>query len=160
MLNNQNVRRRTFLKGSFAAGTTTIAISAGLLTPTMVLGEWPTPGFDAKKVDQALLKILNSDITESSDKIKIKAPKIAENGAVVPITVSTSITDVKSITILASGNTSPLSAHFLLASNTVPEVSTRIKMAQTSDVVCVVKANGKLYSAKKSVKVTIGGCGG
>jgi len=92
--------------------------------------------------------------------IKIKAPDIAENGAVVPITVSTGMAGVESISVLASGNGTPLVASFTLGSGAEAYASTRIKMAKTSDVVALVKANGKLFSNKKQVKVTIGGCGG
>jgi sulfur-oxidizing protein SoxY len=70
------------------------------------------------------------------------------------------MTDVESIALLAEGNASPLVATFALVAGAVPDVSTRIKMGKTSDVIAVVKAGGKLYSARKSVKVTIGGCGG
>jgi sulfur-oxidizing protein SoxY len=70
------------------------------------------------------------------------------------------MTGVESIALLAEGNASPLVATFALGAGAVPDVSTRIKMGKTSDVIAVVKAGGKLYSARKSVKVTIGGCGG
>jgi sulfur-oxidizing protein SoxY len=96
----------------------------------------------------------------ASDAIKIKAPDIAENGAVVPVSISTEMADVESIALLAEGNNSPLVATFMMGAGGVPDVSTRIKMGKTSDVIAVVKAGGKLHSARKSVKVTIGGCGG
>jgi sulfur-oxidizing protein SoxY len=155
-----NTKRRLFLKGSMAAGVAGVAASAGLLTPQMVLAAWPQAAFDAKSVPDALTAAVGSaDAAESGD-IKIKAPDIAENGAVVPVTVSTGMSGVESISILASANATPLTSSFNLAGNTVPFVSTRIKMGKTADVVAVVKAGGKLYSAKKEVKVTIGGCGG
>ncbi|MEN8133059.1 MAG: thiosulfate oxidation carrier protein SoxY, partial [Pseudomonadota bacterium] len=96
---------------------------------------------------------------DSSD-ITVKAPDIAENGAVVPITVSSTLTGVTSIAILVEKNARPLTASYDLAEGTEAYISNRIKMGKTSDVVAVVKADGKLYQAKKSVKVTIGGCGG
>jgi sulfur-oxidizing protein SoxY len=88
------------------------------------------------------------------------APDFAENGAVVPVTVSSTLSNVEAISIIASNNPSPLTSTYVLTSASVPFVSTRIKLGKTSNVMAVVKADGKLYSASKEVKVTIGGCGG
>jgi sulfur-oxidizing protein SoxY len=157
---NTDMKRRVFLKGSLAAGTVGVAVSAGLLAPQAVLAAWPEKAFHAKNAQDALSGAFGSGQTEASDKIKIKAPDIAENGAVVPITVKTDIPGVESIAILASANNSPLVALFNLSRNTKADVSTRIKMGKTGDVVAVVKAGGKLYANRKGVKVTVGGCGG
>ncbi len=155
-----NVKRRLLLKSTFAAGATGIAISAGLLTPRAVLAAWPKAAFEAKDANSALQASLgSSSLTDSAD-IKLKAPDIAENGAVVPITVTSKIANTESISIVVANNSTPLAATFNLGSNTDGYVSTRIKMGKTSDVTAVVKAGGKLYSTSKNVKVTIGGCGG
>jgi len=153
------MQRRTFLRGSLAASTTGVAIAAGLLTPQAVFAAWPTAAFEAKDLKSAMSSIAGGDAPEAGD-IKIKAPDIAENGAVVPITVSTDIAGVESISIFAAENGTPLTSSFQLGEGTEGYVSTRIKMGKTSDVVALVKADGKLYSSKKAVKVTIGGCGG
>jgi len=155
-----NNNRRILLKGTLAAGAAGMAISAGLLTPKAVMAAWPKAAFEAKDVDAALNAALGSSSTSDSSKIKLKAPDIAENGAVVPITVTSSISGTESISILVAKNASPMTATFNLGANTEGYVSTRIKMGKTSDVVAVVKAGGKLFSTKKQVKVTIGGCGG
>jgi sulfur-oxidizing protein SoxY len=152
--------RRTLLKGSLGVGAIGVAVSAGLLTPRAVLANWPEGAFKAKDQAAALTDLLGSDATEASDAVKIKAPDIAENGAVVPVTVETDATGVESISIIASGNDTPLIASFKLGSDAQPFVSTRIKMAKTSDVVAVVQTPDGLLSAAKPVKVTIGGCGG
>jgi sulfur-oxidizing protein SoxY len=110
-----------------------------LLTPRSILAAWPQSAFEAKSVDAALSAAVGSDKTEASSDITVKAPDIAENGAVVPITVTST---------------------FELGEGTEAFISTRIKMGKTSNVLAIVKADGKLYSAKKEVKVTIGGCGG
>ena len=157
---NTDMKRRVFLKGSLAAGTVGMAATAGLLTPQAVLAAWPEKAFHAKKADEALSAAFGQGQTEASDKIKIKAPDIAENGAVVPVTVTTEIPGVESIAIMASANNSPLVALFNLGKSTKADISTRIKMGKTGDVVAVVKAGGKLYANRKGVKVTIGGCGG
>ena len=96
----------------------------------------------------------------SSDLVKLKAPAIAENGAVVPITVSTDLPDVTNISVLVNENPNPLAASFDLTPVSVPNVSTRLKMGKTTMVTALVMAGGKLYSVEKEVKVTIGGCGG
>jgi sulfur-oxidizing protein SoxY len=155
---NQN--RRVLLKGTFAAGATGIAISAGLLTPKAVFAAWPKAALEAKDTKTALEASLGSSATAESSDIKLKAPDIAENGAVVPVTVTSNIANTESISVVVAENAMPLAATFNLGATTKGFVSTRIKMGKTSDVTAVVKAGGKLYSTSKNVKVTIGGCGG
>jgi len=157
---NTDIKRRVFLKGSLAAGTVGVAVTAGLLTPQAVMAAWPKAAFEAKSIEDALGAAMGGKQTTASDDIKIKAPDIAENGAVVPVTISTGMADVESIALLSAGNDSPMVAQFVLGAGGVPDVSTRIKMAKTGDVVAVVKSGGKLFANRKSVKVTIGGCGG
>ena len=154
------MKRRIFLKRSLTASAVGVAAGAGLLAPQQLLAAWNKEAFESKAVPDALTALLGSGNTEPSDAIKIKAPDIAENGAVVPITVDTSLEGVESITIIASNNPVPLVANFNLGKGAQGFVSTRIKMGKTGNVVGVVKAGGKLYSAEKEVKVTIGGCGG
>ena len=155
-----NIKRRVFLKGSLAAGTQSVAAGAGLLTPQAVNAAWNEKAFHAESIDGALTEAMGSASNTASDAIKIKAPDIAENGAVVPVSISSDMSGVESIALLAAGNNTPLVATFTLGEGAVANVSTRIKMAKTGDVVAVVKAGGTLHSARKSVKVTIGGCGG
>ncbi len=155
-----NHNRRVLLKGSLAAGAVGAAISAGLLTPKAAMAAWAKAAFEAKDVNTALSGAMGSSDTTASDKIKLKAPDIAENGAVVPITVTSNIDGTTSMSILVSKNNTPLTSTYTFGSNTQGYISTRVKMGKTSDVVAVVKAGGKLYSTKKEVKVTIGGCGG
>jgi sulfur-oxidizing protein SoxY len=87
-------------------------------------------------------------------------PEIAENGAVVPVTISTSLENVESISIVVDKNPRPMAATFEILPDTLPDISSRIKMGQTSDVRAVVKTDQGIYSTAKQVKVTIGGCGG
>ncbi|GAB6043783.1 thiosulfate oxidation carrier protein SoxY [Endothiovibrio diazotrophicus] len=148
------------LKGGAAAGAVSVAVGAGLLTPSAVLAAWNEAAFKAKDVNGALSAMIGSADTEASADITIKAPPIAENGAVVPVTVESTIAGAESITLLVEKNGTPLAASFTLGESAIPYVSTRIKMDKTSDVVAVVKAGGKSYVARKEVKVTIGGCGG
>ena len=156
-----NTRRRLMIKGSAASAVLGSAIAAGLVTPARLFAASKLqPAFDAKGSDDVLNSMFPGSKVESSGAIKIKAPDIAENGAVVPITVSSSLGNIESISILVSNNATPLVASFDMNKNADAFVSTRIKMGKTSDVVAIVKAGDKLYRASKEVKVTIGGCGG
>jgi sulfur-oxidizing protein SoxY len=155
-----DVKRRLLLKATLAGGVVGVAVGAGLLRPRAVLAAWPEQAFQAKSVDEALQGLYgNAQLTES-DEIKLKAPDIAENGAVVPVTVSTSLPNVESIGIVIQKNGRPLAADFKLTPRVMGTVSTRVKVAESSKIMAVVKSNGELYSTAKDVKVTIGGCGG
>ncbi|MDH5447144.1 MAG: thiosulfate oxidation carrier protein SoxY [Gammaproteobacteria bacterium] len=154
------MKRRSFLKGTLAGSAVAVAAGAGLLSPRSVLAAWPESAFTAKSVSDAMDSLFGTADNKASGDIKIKAPDIAENGAVVPVTVNTKIAGASAIAIIAEKNGQPLAANFELASNAKGTVSTRIKMGKTMDVIAVVKSGGKLYTARKNVKVTIGGCGG
>lgn len=155
---NTSIKRRIFLKGSMAAGAVSVAVGAGLLAPRAVMAAWPTSAFEAKSTGDALNALLGTATPADSGDIKIKAPDIAENGAVVPVTITAP--GAESIALLAAGNGTPLLCSAVMGEGTEGFLSTRIKMGKTSDVIAVVKAGGKVVQAKKSVKVTIGGCGG
>jgi sulfur-oxidizing protein SoxY len=152
--------RRVLLTGTLAAGSVGVAVATGLLAPRLALADWNSAAFESKDFKSALKGLLGNDAMETNEAIVIKAPDIAENGAVVPVTVETNLTGVTSITIIAAGNPTPLIASFALGAAALPYVSTRIKMAKTADVIAVVKQGDKLLSNAKNIKVTIGGCGG
>ena len=154
-----SMKRRLFIKGSLATGALGVAVSTGLI-PRTSLAAWSKAAFEAKDVNGALTGQFGSTDHSASDQIKIKAPDIAENGAVVPISVTTDIAGAKIISIITEKNQQPMTASFELGTGAEGFVSTRIKMGKTSNVIAVVKADGKLHSAVKEVKVTIGGCGG
>ena len=121
--------------------------------------KYPEDAFKQKNSDDAI-KSLYGKTAEASDKVKLDAPEIAENGAVVPISVNSTLADVTSISILVVENPNALAASYKIPAGTMPSVANRLKMAKTSNVIAVVEAGGKLYSATKEVKVTVGGCGG
>ena len=121
--------------------------------------KYPEDAFKAKSEADAI-KSLYGKTAEPSDKVKLDAPEIAENGSVVPISVTTTLADVTSISFLVSENPNALAASYKIPAGTVPSVANRLKMAKTSNVIALVEAGGKLYSATKEVKVTVGGCGG
>ncbi len=155
-----DLKRRTLLKATLAGGVIGAAAGAGLLAPIPLFAAASKSGFDAENLPDALKAVFGSDALIESAEVELKAPDIAENGAVVPITVSTDIAGAESITIFVENNMRPLSGIFALGPRAAGFASTRIRMGKTSNVVVVVKAGDKLYSAKKEVKVTIGGCGG
>lgn len=155
-----NLKRRTLLKGSLGASVVGIVAGAGLLSPQAVLAAWPKGAFDSKKIDNAVKLLLGDSAMSNSNAIKITAPPIAENGAEVGIAVQSSLPKVDSINILVEKNGQPLAANFTMGSNTNAFVRTRVKVAKTSNIHAVLRSNGKLFTAKREVKVTIGGCGG
>lgn len=154
-----NALRRNVLKGAAGAGTVAVAVAAGLLKPTQAMAAWNKAAFDAKNVGDAMKGLGVSAPADSKD-ITIKAPDIAENGAVVPVEVTSGIAGTTAIAIIAEKNGTPLVGSYSLSGGTEGFISTRIKMGQTSLVRAVVTAGGKNYTASKEVKVTIGGCGG
>ena len=153
--------RRTLLKGAGATGAIAAAIAAGVLKPSQVLAaEYNRAAFEAKDVAGALKGVGAGSTTESKD-IVIRAPDIAENGAVVPVDVVSNIPNTISLAVLVDKNPSPLTSAFDFANGALPEMALRVKMGQTSLVEAIAKtADGKYYIAKKEVKVTVGGCGG
>jgi sulfur-oxidizing protein SoxY len=154
-----NALRRNVLKGAAGAGTVAVAVAAGLLKPTQALAAWNAAAFDAKNVGDAMKGLGVSGPADSKD-IVIKAPDIAENGAVVPVEVTSGIAGTTIIALFAEKNATPLVGNYKLSGGTQGFISTRIKMGQTALVRAVVTAGGKSYTAAKEVKVTIGGCGG
>ena len=154
------ITRRSFLQSTLAGSALALAASAGLLHPTRVLAAaWPAGAFEAKSIDDVLKGLYGTRGAADSKAIAIKAPIQAENGAVVPITVSTTLPNVESIAILVVGNPQPLVASVNLT-GAEGFFSARMKMGKTSDVKVIVKSGGKLHVATQQIKVTVGGCGG
>ena len=152
-----NRLRRTFIK---LAAASAVTAGAGLLKIGHVLAAvWNKTGFEAKVTADAL-RALGVSSPQPSKDIVITAPDIAENGAQVPVTVTSRLPNTQSISIIVDKNPFPLTSTFDFASGADGYVSIKIKMGQTANVIAVVKAEGKFFSASKEVKVTIGGCGG
>lgn len=133
-------------------------LAAGVLKPEEALAQG-ADAFAMKSLTEAM-NALGAKNPAASDAIIIKAPAIAENGAVVPVAVESKLPGTESITLLVEKNPTPLVASFGIPAGTVGNVSTRVKMGQTSDVYALVKADGKFFVAKKEIKITLGGCGG
>lgn len=120
---------------------------------------WPVAAFKKKSEADALAALYGQAMT-ASDKITLELPEIAENGAVVPVSVSTTLPDVTRISLMVPQNPFTLAASYVLPKGTEPAVSCRLKMAKTSEVVALVESGGKVFGTRKTVKVTLGGCGG
>ncbi|MGH8501251.1 MAG: thiosulfate oxidation carrier protein SoxY [Gammaproteobacteria bacterium] len=120
----------------------------------------PASAFAAHDVDGALQDLFGATQTDlvASGKIKLSIPDVAENGAIVPLTVAADLNGVEQIAILAADNPHPLTSSYAIPAGTLPYVSTRIKMGGSADVLAVVKTSGRLYSTRKHVKVSVGGC--
>jgi len=151
--------RRLLLKGAGASGALLAEIAAGALKPGELLSaDWNIAAFASKNIAGALAGMGIVDPVESADVI-LKVSDIAEDGAVVPIEVSSDVADTQKLSIFIDNNPNPLAAHFDLAGGALPSLALRVKMQRTSKIHVVAHANGKFYFAVKEVKVTIGGCG-
>jgi sulfur-oxidizing protein SoxY len=154
-----NMQRRNVLKGAGAAGAVSVAVAAGLLKPTLAhASNWNKAAFENKSLAD-VMNMMGGTGAAGGD-VTVKAPDIAENGAVVPVEITSNVAGTDTITIIGEKNALPLIATFGLMNGAQGFVSTRIKMGTTSNVTALVKAGGKAYKASKEVKVTIGGCGG
>lgn len=152
--------RRKFLEASGGATLLGLLVAAGILKPGFArAAEWNKAAFEAKSMKETL-EALGAGAPADGKDIVVTAPDIAENGAVVPITATSNLPNTESISFLVENNPSLLAASFALSEASLPVVSTRVKMARTSNVSVLVKAGGKFYVATKEIKVTLGGCGG
>jgi sulfur-oxidizing protein SoxY len=135
------------------------ALCAGLLLPLRALAAWNKEAFGSKTAADAL-KGLGIAASAESKEIVIEAPQIAENGAVVPIEVTSQLPNTRSIALVVDKNPFPLVAKFDFAEGALPYVKVNVKLGESSFVRVYAEAGGRHYSAAKEVKVTIGGCGG
>lgn len=155
----KNLKPIVLCKNSIRVAVITTIIAA-LLMPKLVFAVWPQSAFESKDIANAVKQLLGDNSISNSNEIKISAPAIAENGSEVGIAVQTKLPQVDTILIFVEENTQPLVASFRLSPDLNSTVRTRIKIAKTSNVYAVVRSNGKLFSTKQKIKVTIGGCGG
>ena len=154
-----NSGRRKALKGTAGMAVMGLAMAAGLFKPGSAWAQWNKAAFDTKSLNDAVKALGGASATESKE-ITITSPDIAENGAVVPFTIASKLPNTEAVALLVEKNPNILAASFNIPDGTEPWVNTRVKMGQTSNVIALVKADGKYYYASKEVKVTLGGCGG
>ena len=153
--------RRDALKSGGGVTLLALVAAAGWWKPAeAIAAEWNKSAFDTHSLDETMKALGGSAPVPSKDIVFFSTPDIAENGAVVPIGITSQVPNTQSIAILVEKNPNMLAAVFDIPAGTEPSLSTRIKMGQTSNVFALVKADGKYYVASKEIKVTLGGCGG
>lgn len=152
--------RRKFIKTLLVVATYSVAVVGGILHSPASYGRRIKEYFSSGTFAETRLRLFGNASIISSEKIQIsRLPRVAENGAMVPITINSSLDKVEKIFILVEQNPAPLSAEFLLSPLVAASVSARLKMAKSSNVVVIVQSGGQLYRSSRWVKVTVGGCG-
>lgn len=158
-MNHTDIQRRKVLSGTVAIAAFGSGSLLQLLAVRSARADWPSEAFESADAKQALELLLEKTPLDSSE-IEIRAPEIAENGAVVPVRVSTTLNKTRSIAIVIPNNPTPLIANYELSTSALPEIATRVKMAEDSEIVAIVSTDSGVYTSKKAVAVSVGGCGG
>ena len=154
------MNRRIFLRTTVMAMHIPPALSLGLLKSNKVQAAWPSDAFHSTKLEDALVKLFGPPPLTPSDAIEIQARDIAEDGSSVPVGIRSRIPGTRSITLLSEKNPNPAVARFTVSPRVEAFVNTRIKMGGTGHLIAVAEADGRHYVAKKSIRVTTGGCAG
>lgn len=153
-------RRKFVKKAGGGLGLLGALLAAGMLRPEEAHAQdWNRAAFEGKKLDEVIRALGGTSVQEGTD-IAIIAPEIAENGAVVPIQIVSALPATQAIAVAVEKNPRLLAAFFEIPKGTLPDLQTRVKMAETCNVYALVKADGAFYFAAKEIKVTAGGCGG
>ena len=152
-----DLERRKVLKAGGSFGLLGLLASLGLVHSGVAMAERKAAVFEARSLDE-LLDAMGAGIPGNSDSIQLAAPEIAENGAFVPVTITSNLPRTEQISILVEKNPNTLAANFILPEGTEGLITTRIKMGQTDNVIALVKAGGKFYRVSREVRVTVGGC--
>jgi sulfur-oxidizing protein SoxY len=146
-----DLTRRLFVRAALITGALTVVCSASRAS-------WPGSAFAAHGLHAALNELLGTSDFEPSHRIRLSAPETAENGGIVPVTVTTDLEGVESISLIATRNPRPLTSSYIIPPGTLGYVSTRIKMQETADIIAIVKVAGRYYGNRKRVVVAVGGC--
>jgi len=157
-----NPGRRAALKSGGATAVLGLFVAAGLVRPGTAQAQsaWNQAAFAAKGLDNVVKSLGGASAAQTKEMSWGSTPEIAENGAVVPVSVASNLPKTESIAILVEKNPNTLAAVFTIPPGTDPNVSTRVKMGESSIVYALIKADGKYYVAQREIKVTLGGCGG
>jgi sulfur-oxidizing protein SoxY len=161
MMDELNEQRRTILKGAISASTLALVATSGLLLPQRLLAHWPTDAFNAEAVEDALLALLGQAEVADNKAIQFKVgtpPSYAINGASVPIEIQSDLDNIEQILVLVEKNPFPLVMSLELMPAVKLPFKSMIKIGEDSDVMAVIRADGKLYKTTRFVEVDIGGC--
>jgi sulfur-oxidizing protein SoxY len=154
------VDRRVFLQRAIASGAVAVFSGGALLRPGLSsAAEWPRRAFDANTLDQALQALYGTNVATDSTAIRLRAPRQAENGALVPLEVSTTLPGVASIAIVVDKNPRPL-VGVMSFNGAEPFLSLNIRMDETSNVRALVYSEDRLYARQQLIRVTVSGYGG
>lgn len=161
MTHQADPKRRSFIKGAISASTLALVASSGLLLPRRLLAHWPSDAFTAETVEDALLALLGEAEVANDKQIAFKLgapPSYAVNGASVPVEIRSELANVERIAILVDKNPNPLAMSIDLTPDVTLPFKSMIKVAEDSEVIAVVRADGKLYRTSRDIAVDIGGC--
>jgi sulfur-oxidizing protein SoxY len=155
------MERREFLASSSGAGALALAAASGL-PPAYAQSApgWNKVAFEGKSLAEVAKALGASAAPVESKELQLQAPEIAENGSVVRVAAQSSLPGTVQIAFIVEKNPNALAALFEVPAGTDANVSTNIKMGQSSNVYALAKAGDKYFYAVKEVKVTLGGCGG
>ena len=148
--------RRSFIEKT---GLIALAWTAGLISPRMLAAANIEEAFVEKPVDDLIALLAENMTVQPSTEIELKIPDVAENGALVPVTITSTLDKVGAVAIIAEKNRIPLIARFSLDEAAEPFVQARVKLADSGEVIVLVSADDQIYSTKRFVQVTVGGCG-
>jgi sulfur-oxidizing protein SoxY len=161
MVDTINQQRRSVLKGAISASTLALVAASGLLLPQRLLAHWPSDAFNAETVEDALLALLGqADIADDAAlQFKVGSPpSYAVNGASVPIEIRSGLAKIERIAVLVDKNPFPLALSLEMTPAMKLPFKSMIKIAEDSEVIAVIRADGKLYKTSRFVEVDIGGC--
>ena len=161
MKQGHNKQRRKVVKQVISATTLALVASSGLLIPQRLLAHWPREAFNAKTIEDALLALVGEAEQLNDDSIRFTVgspPSYAVNGASVPVELETSLENIERVIILVEKNPQPLAMLIEPTEYMVMPFKSMIKIAEDSDVIAVVRANGQLYTTSRSVRIDVGGC--
>lgn len=156
-----DLQRRALVKGVISASTLAMVASSGLLLPRRLLAHWPSDAFTAETVEDALRALLGDAEVADDKQITFKLgapPSYAVNGASVPVEIHSSLSQIERIAILVDKNPNPLAMSLDLTPDVALPFKSMIKVAEDSEVIAVVRADGKLYKTTREIAVDIGGC--
>lgn len=161
MSKQADLKRRALVKGAISASTLAMVASSGLLLPRRLLAHWPSDAFTAETVEDALLALLGEAEVADDKQIKFKLgapPSYAVNGASVPVEIQSSLSNIERIAILVAKNPNPLAMSLELTPDIALPFKSMIKVAEDSEVIAVIRAEGKLCKTTREIAVDIGGC--
>ncbi|OUR64802.1 transcriptional initiation protein Tat [Methylophaga sp. 42_25_T18] len=161
MVDSVNQQRRSVIKGAISASTLALVAASGLLLPQRLLAHWPSDAFNAETVEDALLALVGQAEIADDTALRFKVgspPSYAVNGASVPIEVQSDLANIERVAVLVAKNPSPLAMSIEPTAALKLPFKSMIKIAEDSDVIAVIRADGKLYKTTRFVEVDIGGC--